>query len=94
MVADRNAEVPDQNFIMLDTPVGMIRRLRLEFKRATGFPVIWVAPDGTPLDGSRNSQPGRLEARAAAIHEALRWGEPCVMMDAGGAVTWAVRGWM
>jgi AraC-like DNA-binding protein len=26
----------------------------------------------------------------AAIAEALRWGEPCVMMDADGLVTWAV----
>ncbi len=75
---------------MLDLSATLIRRLGRGFKRATGFQLIWVAPDGSPLAGSRNASPGRLETRVAAIQETLRWGDPCVMMDAGGSVTWAV----
>ncbi|MBN8458105.1 MAG: helix-turn-helix transcriptional regulator [Verrucomicrobia bacterium] len=75
---------------MFENPARRIRRLRLEFKRLTGFTVKWVAPDGTLQTAGPVSSPTRLANRTAALQEALRWGEPCVMMDAGGAVGWAV----
>jgi AraC-like DNA-binding protein len=75
---------------MPEFPPDLIRRLRREFQRATGFLVVAVEPDGKARVGSRSTAPNRLAARVAAIAEALRWGEPCVMMDADGLVTWAV----
>lgn len=49
-----------------------------------------VEPDGKPGTGGRRACPKRLAARVEAIAEAVRWGEPCVMMDAAGLVTWAL----
>jgi AraC-like DNA-binding protein len=75
---------------MPEFPPDLIRRLQREFQRAAGFLVVAVEPDVKARVGSRSTAPNRLTARVAAIAEALRWGEPCVMMDADGLVTWAV----
>lgn len=71
---------------------GLVRRLLREYRRETGFAAIPVAPDGTPWTGGKAGglAVARQTARAAAIAEALRWGEPCVMMDGAGRVVWAV----
>lgn len=68
----------------------VILRCCREYRRSTGFAALVVYRDGKVSALKRDRHPERQGWRVHAVEEALRWGEPCVMMDPAGLVTWAV----
>lgn len=82
-----------------DLMVSILRAARFPqlaqaYRRETGFALAAVAPDGqylrTGCRAAAHREAAEPEARAQALSESLRWGEPCVNCDPAGRVLWAV----
>jgi AraC-like DNA-binding protein len=70
-----------------------LRAAARTYRRQVGLEPVGIGPDGAPLfpTGRRDlfsRLPATAKARAVALQEALRWGEPYVFFPAPGVASW------
>jgi two-component system response regulator YesN len=72
----------------------MMTQLRRDYRQAYGLPCLPLALNGTITDRERSSALHNnaifCRARAHALEEAVRWGEPYALFMAPGLMTWII----